>query len=115
MASGASGFSKLFSQQPLLNSAFDLQVISTALGYVLPNLISREATQHVATVLYTFFGLRLYWIAWQARQQDMQQARLAHPCCIVQLLPGGRGWPPQHLQAGGWRTPLQHSSGHGHL
>ena len=54
-----------------------LQVISTALGYVLPNLISREATQHAATVLYTFFGLRLYWIAWRARQEDSTQVSRA--------------------------------------
>lgn len=56
------------------------QVISTALGYVLPNLISREATQHVATVLYTFFGLRLYWIAWRARQEDSTQVSLDMGC-----------------------------------
>ena len=51
------------------------QVISTALGYVLPNLISRKATQHAASVLYTFFGLRLLWIAWHAKPQETNQAR----------------------------------------
>lgn len=51
----------------------DLQVISTALGYVLPNLISRQATQHAATALYTFFGLRLLWIAWRSKPQASNQ------------------------------------------
>jgi len=51
----------------------NLQVISTALGYVLPNLISRKATQHAASVLYTFFGLRLLYIAWHSKPQDTNQ------------------------------------------
>lgn len=51
------------------------QVISTALGYVLPNLVSRKATQHAASVLYTCFGLRLLWIAWHAKPQETNQAR----------------------------------------
>ena len=50
-----------------------LQVISTALGYVLPNLISRKATQHAASVLYTVFGLRLLWIAWHSKPQETNQ------------------------------------------
>lgn len=50
-----------------------LQVISTALGYVLPNLISRKATQHAASVLYTFFGLRLLYIAWHSKPQETNQ------------------------------------------
>ena len=50
-----------------------LQVISTALGYVLPNLISRKATQHAASVLYTFFGLRLLYIAWYSKPQESNQ------------------------------------------
>lgn len=52
-----------------------MQVISTALGYVLPNLISRKATQHAASVLYTFFGLRLLYIAWHSKPQDTNQVR----------------------------------------
>lgn len=51
-----------------------MQVISTALGYVLPNLISRKATQHAASVLYTFFGLRLLYIAWHSKPQESNQA-----------------------------------------
>lgn len=47
-----------------------IQVISTALGYVLPNLISPTATHHLATVLYTIFGVRLLWIGWKADAHD---------------------------------------------
>lgn len=50
-----------------------MTVISTALGYVLPNLISRKATQHAASVLYTFFGLRLLYIAWHSKPQETNQ------------------------------------------
>lgn len=46
------------------------QVISTALGYVLPNIISPTATHHLATVLYTIFGVRLLWIGWKAEPHD---------------------------------------------
>ncbi|CAL5223754.1 g6316 [Coccomyxa viridis] len=53
-----------------------MTVISTALGYVLPNLISRKATQHAASVLYTFFGLRLLYIAWHSKPQDTNQGEV---------------------------------------
>ena len=55
--------------------AAGVQVISTALGYVLPNIISKEATQRVATLLYVVFGVRLLWIAWNAKPQDSNQVR----------------------------------------
>ena len=57
--------------------AAGVQVISTALGYVLPNIISKEATQRVATLLYVVFGVRLLWIAWNAKPQDSNQVRLS--------------------------------------
>eukprot|EP00884_Botryococcus_braunii_P010667 jgi/Botrbrau1/19601/Bobra.0035s0079.1 len=50
-----------------------MTVISTALGYVLPNLISRRATHHAATLLYTIFGLRLLWIAWKSPADESNQ------------------------------------------
>lgn len=50
-----------------------MQVISTALGYVLPNIISRTATHHAATVLYIIFGLRLLWIAWKSPSDTSNQ------------------------------------------
>ena len=59
-----------------------VQVISTALGYVLPNLISRQATQHAATALYTFFGLRLLWIAWRSKPQGSNQVSRLNSCTV---------------------------------
>lgn len=61
-------------------------MISTTLGYVLPNIISREATQHAATLLYTIFGIRLLWIAWTTgAQQSNQVCRAA----ATRLVPAG--------------------------
>ncbi|CAI5957382.1 unnamed protein product [Closterium sp. NIES-64] len=45
-------------------------VLSTGLGLIVPNLISRKATNSAATVLYTFFGLRLLYIAWRADPKE---------------------------------------------
>lgn len=50
-----------------------MTVISTALGYVLPNLISPTATHHAATVLYTIFGIRLLWIGYKADPHDTKE------------------------------------------
>lgn len=49
-----------------------MTVISTALGYVLPNLISPTATKHAATVLYTIFGARLFWIAYKSGKHEVK-------------------------------------------
>ena len=49
-----------------LSALVIMTVISTALGYVVPNLISRQTTGLLAGCLYTFFGLRLMWIAYRA-------------------------------------------------
>lgn len=54
-----------------------MTVISTALGYVVPNLISRQATGLLAGCLYTFFGLRLMYIAWQAGGGEAVEVRTA--------------------------------------
>ena len=40
-----------------------MTILSTALGMVIPNLISKEAIRGVACLLYTIFGLRLLYIA----------------------------------------------------
>merc|ERR1719343_597237 len=40
-----------------------MTVLSAFLGVVLPNLISQKTVHNCATLLYTFFGLRLIWIA----------------------------------------------------
>ncbi|GJP39152.1 hypothetical protein CLOM_g1852 [Closterium sp. NIES-68] len=47
-----------------------MTVLSTGLGLIVPNLISRKATNSAATVLYTFFGLRLLYIAWRADPKE---------------------------------------------
>ena len=41
-------------------------VLSTGLGRIVPNLISRKHPNSAATVLYAFFGLRLLYIAWRS-------------------------------------------------
>jgi hypothetical protein len=58
------------------------QIISTALGYVLPNIISRKATHTVATCLYTFFGLRLFYIAWKADPNDHNEGEVEEVRCV---------------------------------
>ena len=41
-------------------------LVSTALGLVVPNLISKSTVNKAAFVLYTFFGMRLLYIAWRS-------------------------------------------------
>ncbi|KAJ7299994.1 hypothetical protein O6H91_18G013600 [Diphasiastrum complanatum] len=53
-----------------------MTVLSTGLGRIVPNLISRKHTNSAATVLYTFFGLRLLYIAWRANSSNSTQKEL---------------------------------------
>ncbi|XP_038889550.1 GDT1-like protein 4 [Benincasa hispida] len=46
-----------------------MTVLSTGLGRIVPNLISRKHTNNAATVLYAFFGLRLLYIAWRSKSE----------------------------------------------
>jgi Ca2+/H+ antiporter, TMEM165/GDT1 family len=60
-----------------------LQVISTALGHAVPNIISREASRAIATCLYTFYGLRLVYAAWKGSPGDhnegeVKEVRMRH-------------------------------------
>ena len=50
-----------------------MTVISAALGYVVPNLISKQTTHNAATILYTFFGLRLLYIGTRSKAGEMQE------------------------------------------
>jgi hypothetical protein len=55
-----------------------MTVLSTALGLIVPNLISQDVVNKCAFVLYTFFGCRLLYIAWRADpnasiQEEMQE------------------------------------------
>ncbi|XP_002983381.2 GDT1-like protein 3 [Selaginella moellendorffii] len=49
-----------------------MTVFSTVLGRIVPNLISRRHVNSFATVLYTFFGLRLLYIAWKSGVTEKQ-------------------------------------------
>ncbi len=72
------------------------QIISTALGVVLPNLISRKATHHAASVLYVIFGVRLLWIAWRSKPQDSNQARAAPAVRAGARMRLDRAWQQRH-------------------
>jgi len=47
-----------------------MTVLSTGLGIVLPSLISRQTVRKFAFVLYTAFGLRLLWIAYNTNPKE---------------------------------------------
>jgi len=47
-----------------------MTVLSTGLGIVLPSLISRQTVRKFACVLYTAFGLRLLWIAYNTNPME---------------------------------------------
>mmetsp|Transcript_48823 Transcript_48823/g.156387 ORF Transcript_48823/g.156387 Transcript_48823/m.156387 type:complete len:293 (-) Transcript_48823:411-1289(-) len=49
-----------------LSALIVMTILSTALGYIVPNIISQTGTHHIATGLYTFFGFRLLYIAWKS-------------------------------------------------
>ncbi|CAK9228071.1 unnamed protein product [Sphagnum jensenii] len=59
-----------------LSALVIMTVLSTGLGRIVPNLISRKHTNNAATVLYTFFGLRLLYIAWRADPNSTPQKEL---------------------------------------
>ena len=44
-----------------------MTVLSTALGVIAPMLISPKVVNKCAFVLYTFFGCRLFYIAWRSK------------------------------------------------
>jgi len=50
-----------------------MTILSTAMGVVAPLLISRSTTQKFATVLYTFFGLRLLYISYMSKGGEVQE------------------------------------------
>lgn len=49
---------------------------SAALGTIAPYLISRQAVNNAAAVLYTFFGLRLLWIAYRSDPKETPAAEM---------------------------------------
>jgi putative Ca2+/H+ antiporter (TMEM165/GDT1 family) len=56
-----------------LSALYFMTVLSAFLGVVLPNLISQQTVHACATVLYTFFGLRLMWIGARGEGEDKDE------------------------------------------
>lgn len=56
-----------------LAALYFMTVLSAFLGVVLPNLISQQTVHNCATVLYTFFGLRLMWIGARGEAEDKEE------------------------------------------
>jgi len=53
-----------------LSALYFMTVLSAVLGVVLPNLISQKTVHNCATILYTFFGLRLLYIGAKGEGED---------------------------------------------
>ncbi|KAJ7973624.1 GDT1-like protein [Quillaja saponaria] len=65
-----------------------MTVLSTGLGRIVPNLISRKHTNSAATVLYAFFGLRLLYIAWRSDAKSSQKKEMEE---VEEKLESGQG------------------------
>jgi len=63
-----------------LSALYIMTVLSAILGVVLPNLISQQTVHNCATVLYTFFGMRLMWIGarGEAENKDEEFEEVEH-------------------------------------
>lgn len=53
-----------------LAALYVMTVLSTALGYVVPNLVNKQVAANLATGLYLFFGFRLFYIAYYAKEGE---------------------------------------------
>ncbi|KAK3118785.1 hypothetical protein QOZ80_9BG0707660 [Eleusine coracana subsp. coracana] len=71
-----------------LSALFVMTVLSTGLGRIVPNLISRKVTNSFATVLYLFFGLRLLYIAWKSDPKGSQKKEMEE---VEEKLESGQG------------------------
>jgi len=56
-----------------LVALYFMTVLSAFLGVVLPNLISQQTVHNCATVLYTFFGMRLMYIGAKGEGEDKDE------------------------------------------
>ncbi|KAG9445722.1 hypothetical protein H6P81_011850 [Aristolochia fimbriata] len=72
-----------------LSALVVMTVLSTGLGRIVPNLISRKHTNSAATVLYAFFGLRLLYIAWRSTDSKASQKKEMEE--VEEKLEGGQG------------------------
>ncbi|KAI5067885.1 hypothetical protein GOP47_0016230 [Adiantum capillus-veneris] len=73
-----------------LSALIIMTVLSTGLGRIVPNLISRKHTNSAATVLYTFFGLRLLYIAWRSSSKNAQHKELEEVEEKLEVAPQGK-------------------------
>lgn len=71
-----------------LTALFVMTVLSTGLGRIVPNLISRKHTNSAATVLYAFFGLRLLYIAWRSDSKASHKKEMEE---VEEKLEAGQG------------------------
>ncbi|XP_028790360.1 GDT1-like protein 4 [Neltuma alba] len=71
-----------------LSALIIMTVLSTGLGRIVPNLISRKHTNSAATVLYAFFGLRLLYIAWRSDSKSSQKKEMEE---VEEKLEAGQG------------------------
>ncbi|WOL16137.1 GDT1-like protein 4 isoform X3 [Canna indica] len=71
-----------------LSALVVMTVLSTGLGRIVPNLISRKHTNSAATVLYAFFGLRLLYIAWRSDSKTSQKKEIEE---VEEKLESGQG------------------------
>ncbi|KAJ0971859.1 hypothetical protein J5N97_019818 [Dioscorea zingiberensis] len=71
-----------------LSALVIMTVLSTGLGRIVPNLISRKHTNSAATVLYAFFGLRLLYIAWRSDSKSSQKKEMEE---VEEKLEAGQG------------------------
>ncbi|KAK3229478.1 hypothetical protein Dsin_001359 [Dipteronia sinensis] len=71
-----------------LSALIVMTVLSTGLGRIVPNLISRKHTNSAATVLYAFFGLRLLYIAWRSDSKSNQKKEMEE---VEEKLETGQG------------------------
>ncbi|XP_010553854.1 PREDICTED: GDT1-like protein 3 [Tarenaya hassleriana] len=71
-----------------LSALVVMTVLSTGLGRIVPNLISRKHTNSAATILYAFFGLRLLYIAWNSDPKASQKKEMEE---VEEKLEAGQG------------------------
>ncbi|KAK4745724.1 hypothetical protein SAY87_012036 [Trapa incisa] len=71
-----------------LSALVVMTVLSTGLGRIVPNLISRKHTNSAATVLYAFFGMRLLYIAWRSDSKSSQKKEMEE---VEEKLESGQG------------------------
>ncbi|XP_075635469.1 GDT1-like protein 3 [Castanea sativa] len=71
-----------------LTALIVMTVLSTGLGRIVPNLISRKHTNSAATVLYLIFGGRLLYIAWRSDSKSSQKKEMEE---VEEKLEAGQG------------------------